>query len=53
MEKKLFNKLNDAVQIAKIENAPITEAEVKTTETKLIFEDSVNELVESLDIKGE
>ena len=51
MNQKLFKKLNEQVEINTIKRVELTEAEKKTIETKVIFEDFVKETDELLRVE--
>lgn len=51
MNQKLFKKLNEQVEINAIKNVELTEEQKVEVETKVIFEDFVNETDELLRIE--
>ena len=48
---KLFNKLNEKVEVNRIKNTIITETERKEVETKVIFEGLNTERIQNLNIE--
>lgn len=52
MNNKLFKKLNEAVEMVKIEDKPVTEEEILKTEKAVIYENKVEELVNLVNFKN-
>ena len=51
--KKLFKKLNEMVEVVRIENKPITEEEIKKAEKEVVFESKSAKAVDLVNIKDE
>jgi len=53
MNSKLFKKLNEKMELNSIKNQIVTEEERKEVEKQVVFENSIDNLRESLEIKSE